>query len=415
MIWTSIIKRFLFFVYSDFLFGKMKGLVITSRGIEETAVVELRELLGAECKAEKAGEGCVIFDFAEFSQLCLLCYKSQSADRVLHLIGSFEFTDFFARLGQFIDELQLSQLPHGGLADKNKKFQVNFKVECLRLGSHDFNSVNAENKTAELLGKKLKCRNIDESSKARMKEREINCEIIFFVYIINNKCHFGVDFAGFELNKRGYKIFLASVSLRGTIAYALIRESGFKKKDVLLEPFSRDGVIPIEAAFYVNGFPPNYYKKDRFAFLKLGLGIDFERLFKRLDKGIKRGMADIYSYDSLFKHVDYCKKNAKIAGVDKQINFSRVELEWLDVKFKEGSVDRIVTNPPLPKNADLSKIYNEFFYQCSYILSKNGTVSMLSRMPDFVKSHAAKHDFSLLKERDVWSGEQLLKIMVFGK
>ena len=132
-------------------------------------------------------------------------------------------------------------------------------------------------------------------------------------------------------------------------------------------------------------------------------------------KKIKKAKAKLYGYDHLFKYVDYSKKNAKIAGVEKQINFSRVELEWLDIKFKKESVDRIITNPPTSKNADLNKIYNEFFYQSEYILKKDGTLAIISRIPDFAKKHAEKHNFVLLKERDVWSGEQILKILVFKK
>ncbi len=373
----------------------MKGLAITSKGIEETASIEIKELIGAECRAQ---EGCVIFDFSRFSELCLLCYKSQSADRILCLIGSFEFRDFFSDLEKFIGESKFEDW-----ICKAKKF----KVECLRLGSHGFNSVEVERKIGGLLIKKLRGR----QAKVDIKDYDV----VFFAYILNDKCHFGVDFAGFEMNKRDYKIFLASNSLRGTIAYSLVRESGFKKKEVLLDPFSRDGIIPIEAAFHAGNFPQNYYKKERLAFLKLDLGINFESFFKDIDKGIKKAKTGIFCYEHLFKYVDYSKKNAKIAGVDKGINFSRIDIEWLDIKFKEGSVDRIVTSPPLSKNADLDKIYNEFFYQSKYILGRNGTIAIISRMPDFVKKHAIKHDFSVFKERDVWSGEQLLKIIVFGK
>ena len=40
------------------------------------------------------------------------------------------------------------------------------------------------------------------------------------------------------------------------------------------------------------------------------------------------------------KFVVFARKNAKIAGIDKQINFSRVDIEWLDLKFKKNSVDK---------------------------------------------------------------------------
>lgn len=371
----------------------MKGIVITSKGVEEAACLEIRGLINAKCKPE---DGCVIFDFKSFKDLCLLCYKSQSIDRVLYFIGNFEFGDFFEELEKFIGNLKL---------DEWIGKCSNFKVECIRIGSHDFNSVEVETKISKLIIK-------------RFRDKKINLkdyEIIFFAYVVKNKCYLGIDFAGFELNKRAYKIFLHPNSLRGTIAYALIRESGFEKEGVVLDPFSRDGIIPIEAAFYATGFSHNYYKKDKFSFLRLELGIDYNKFFNGIDKKIKDAKANIYSFDHLFKYVDYSRKNAKIAGVDKQINFSRTELEWLDIKFKKESVDRIITNPVTSKNTNLDRIYNEFFYQAEYILKKNGIIAIITKMPDFVKLHAEKHNFVLARKKDVWSGEQSLNILVFKK
>ena len=375
----------------------MKGLAITSKGIEDTASVEIKELIGAKCHIQDC---CVAFDFEKFEELCLLCYKSQSVDRIIYLIDNFEFEikNFSNEFEKFFQKLDISEWI--------KKYK-NFKVECLRIGQHDFKSVDAETQFAKFALKKYKNKNI----KFNMKEYEI----IFFIYIINNKCYFGIDFAGFELNKRAYKIFLHPGSLRGTIAYALIRESGFNKKGVVLDTFSRDGVIVIESAFYANNFPVQYFKKDKFAFLKFDLGINYEKFFKSIDKKIKKPKAEIYSFDHIFKYVDYCKKNAKIAGVDKEINFSRTELEWLDIKFKKETADWIITTLPISKNANLEKIYSEFFYQADYILKKDGRIAIVSTMTDFLRKHAEKHNFIVEKEKDVWSGEQKLTFVIFKK
>jgi len=374
----------------------MKGLAITSKGIEGIASIEIKELINANGKIENA---CVIFDFEDFRELCLLCYKCQSANRVIYLVGNFEFKNFFDELEKFMAELNLDEW----IGDNNK----NFKIECIRLGMHDFKSTDAKAKAADIIQKKLKLKGFKDSIR--------DYQILFLIYIVDNKCYFGVDFCGFDLNKRNYKIFLCPNSLRGTIAYTLIRESGFEKEEFMLDPFSRDGIIPIEAAFYAANFPLNYYKKESFAFLKLKLNMDFESFFADIDKMIKKVGINIYSYDYLFKYVDYSRKNAKIAGVDKQINFSRTDIEWLDIKFKEGSVDRIVTSLPSSRNPNLDKIYNEFFYQSAYILKNSGTLALISRLPDSVKKHAENHNFFISKEKDVWSGEQLLKIMVFKK
>ncbi len=373
----------------------MKGLVITSKGIEKYASTEIKELTDGKCEIQ---DSCVVFECKSFEDLCMLCYKSQSADRVMYLIDNFEFKDFFNDLENAIGKLELIKW-----IIKNKKF----KVECVRHGNHNFKSVDVEKEFAMLISSKYK-------NKITLDIKDY--DIIFLVYIINDNCYIGIDFAGFELNKRPYKIFLHPSSLRGTIAYALIRESGFEKNDIILDPFSRDGIVAIETAFFATGFPCNYFKKDRFAFLKLDIGVDFEKFFRNTDKKIaKKIKAEIYAFDHLFKYVDYSKKNAKIAGVDKEINFSRVELEWLDIKFKKESVDKIITNLPISKNANLDKIYNEFFYQSEYILKKNGTIGLIARMPDLVKKHASSHNFDVFKEKDLWSGEQKLAILILKK
>ena len=374
----------------------MKGLAITSKGIEDTASTEIKELIGAECKIE---ESCVVFDFKKFEDLCLLCYKSQSVDRIVYLVDEFKFHNFHDEFEKFLEGADF--------AEWIKKYK-NFKVECTRIGEHNFKSVDAETQLVKFTLKKYK----NYGPKFNLKEYDI----VFFIYVINDTCYFGIDFAGFEMNKRLYKIFLHPGSMRGTIAYALVRESGFQKKEAMLDPFSRDGVVVIESAFYANDFPVNYFKKDKFAFLKFDLGIDYEKFFKKIDKKIlKKPKTEIYSFDHLFKYVDFSKKNAKIAGVDKEINFSRTELEWLDIKFKKEIVDRIITNLPNSKNANLDKIYNEFFYQADYILKKEGRIAAVSALPDFLKKHAEKHNFVVDKEKDVWSGEQKLRLIILKK
>ena len=371
----------------------MNGLVVTSKGLEKIASIEIKELINADCEMAPY---CVAFNFSKFEDLCLLCYKCQSVDKVIHLLGKFNFNNLNEIEG-LIDKLDLDKLI------ENKTF----KVECIRQGVHDFKSTDVEIMASKFLLGKFKKNGV----KIDMKEHEI----IFFICVFQNDFYFGVDFAGIDLNKRSYKIFLHPGSIRGTIAYALVRETGFKKNDCILDPFSKDGIIPIEAALYASGFPVNYYNKEKFAFTKLKIDIDFEKFFMKIDKQIKKTRLSIYDYDQSFRYVDSSRKNSKIAGVDKYINFSRIELEWLDIKFKRESVDVIATSLPNSKNANLDKIYNEFFYQGEYILKKDGKIAVISRSPEMALKHASKHNFTISKEREVWSGEQSLKIFVFEK
>ena len=117
----------------------------------------------------------------------------------------------------------------------------------------------------------------------------------------------------------------------------------------------------------------------------------------------------------MFKFIDFSRKNANIAGVDKYMNFSRTELEWLDIKFKKGKVDCIATCLPSSKSANLEKMYKEFFYQSEYILAKEGKIAAITKNVELAKKYASANKFTVLKEMVVYSGEQPLPLIVFGK
>ena len=118
----------------------------------------------------------------------------------------------------------------------------------------------------------------------------------------------------------------------------------------------------------------------------------------------------VYGYDNSMKFVQYAKKNAKIAGIDKQLNFSRVDVEWLDIKFKKGSVDKIAADmPALSKyNKDIEKAYKELFYQSDYILKKDGILVVLVRDLSLIKGLCAEYNFKTIEQRKVYSGKQEL-------
>src|SRR3989344_3966411 len=67
----------------------MQALILTHKGLEPYCAQELQEYLPKTTQpAPKEGEGCVLFDFEKFEDLFLLCYKMQSAMRIISLSGT---------------------------------------------------------------------------------------------------------------------------------------------------------------------------------------------------------------------------------------------------------------------------------------------------------------------------------------
>jgi len=183
----------------------------------------------------------------------------------------------------------------------------------------------------------------------------------------------------------------------------------------LLDPFSASGTIPIEAALFASNFPVNFFNKEKFIFLKFDKfkDSDFNKLFKKLDEGISPSKLKIYDLDSSMKYLNYAKKNSKIAGIDKRINFSRMDIEWLDTKFDKGKVDKIVTKIPLLQKKE-TDIYNEFFYQAEFILNDKGKIILIGNK-ELMKKYSAKYKFRISNEQSVFSGKRQYELFVLSK
>lgn len=368
----------------------MKGIAITHKGIEDISALEIKELIKSKAEID---ETVCIFEIKKREDLALLCYKGQSFIKILYLIDSFKFKD----KNEIENKLRLNEKELNQFI-KNKTFKVN----CKRLGNHNFNSVDIE---------KLIMNGI--LNKFKLKIDYENPDINLYAYIYESNFYLGIDFSGFDLSKRDYRIFLHPAALKGTIAYSLLRIGDYKSKETIIDPFCGSGTISIEAALHASALPLNYYRKEKFAFLKF-LKFNFEKI----DKKINKNKLNIIGYDYLLRHVKAAQKNAKIAGVDKKIKISRIEVEWLDTKFEKNSIDKIISHPPDVSKfneKNMEKLYNEFFNQTKYVLKKKGLVVLISNKRDLIKKISKEYKFKLIKEREVWQGQEKLDILVFGK
>ncbi len=375
----------------------MKGLAITHKGIEDISALEIDELI--KQKAEIRDQ-CVVFPIKKLEDLCSLCYKAQSLARVLLLVDNFEIdADLLKEAKEKILRLNLKDWL------QNRKFVV----RCLKQDFENATTPEIESSVGEFLlenarGNKLK-------AKVDLREQDI----IFLCYINKNYFYLGIDFSGFDLSKRYYKLFQHPESLKGNIAYSLLRIADYKPRQLLVDPFSGSGIIPIEAACYSYNFPVNYFIKDKFAFLKF---MKFN--FNSIDKKIKTpGKVAILGFDHNPLYVESAKKNATIAGVNKYVSFSRIAVEWHDTKLEESSVDVIVGNPPsaskIMPEKEIRKLYQELFYQADFILANKGRIVLASRDPELSLDAAEKSNFRVKEKREIYAGHQLLKVILFER
>jgi putative N6-adenine-specific DNA methylase len=373
----------------------MEGLAIVHKGLESVSAGEINELIGCNAAVEPTA---LAFPVKKLEELCTLCYLGRSLRRVLLLFGKFEASREFPEASKNLKSV-ISSAP---LAEW---IESSFKVNCERHGVHDFSSQDLAQEAGEM---------IYAGTKKPVELKTPGIE--FFIYIFENRGYFGIDVSGIELDKREYRIMPHPSDVKAAIAFSLLKLAGYTGKQVLLDPFAHSGTNIIEAALFASGKSVNYYRKDAFAFNRLKPFGGCLKVMEKADLKIREKAKAIHAIDSSMQSLKSAEKNAKVAGVNKLIDFSRMDVSWLDTKFGKGDVDIVVSQLPSPSKSfaeeRAEKLLKELFYQLEYILSDRGTCVFLTRAPELVKKQAGKFSVS---EIDVWSGEEKLKVLILKK
>jgi len=373
---------------------KIKSAIVCEAGCSEFAAKELEKKYGI--KDCTLSESYVMFD-ADLDTLVKITYSSQSAKRVLIVIANGIIDKKIEELEKDISEKVTQQQLNDLLNNQS------FRINCERTGEHDFTSVDAEQTTGIELEKK-----VEGKEPVNLK----NPDIYLYMNIQGKEYILGIDLAGRDLSKREYRLFSHPGSIKGTLAFALLMFSGYDKKNIIVDAFSLSGEIPIEAALFESNTPVNFYDKTMaLEKAKLFSNIDVKKIIGDMDKKITKakGNSLIKSFDVSFRNISAQKKNAKIAGVEKHISFSRTDSHSVDLKLNE-KIDILCSKIIEPsKNINeksVVRIYEEFFRNISAALKKKAVVTFIVRDPKLLLEESEKQGFKLVNKRTVFQGKQ---------
>ena len=362
----------------------MKVIASCIEGLEDITILEIKEIL--KVKSSKIIPSRVLFDVKTDKDLANFIYKTRSSTYVYSLLDNFSFKD---------KDIILDHI-------KNIKFKLkdSFVVRCNRIGNHNFNSNDIERETGAI---------INENTKVKVDLH--NAFTTIMIDIVNDTCFIGIDYTGFKLSKREYKIKNIPNNLNSCLAYCLVRSANYSSKDFLLDPFSRSCEIPIEAALFALDIPNGTRLKDKFFFNNF---IKFN--FK--DK-IKKLKLNILAIDAQQNSLRAGEINAKLAGINKSIKFSRLEIEWLDTKLEKDSVDKVITYPLYPTStlplSIVEKLYKELFYNLEFILKKSGLIVVLTPVPDLIEKHSIQNKFKTISNIKIKYQNQDFHILTIKK
>ncbi|MBD3313237.1 hypothetical protein GF345_02245 [Candidatus Woesearchaeota archaeon] len=370
-----------------------QAIAITNPGIEPVCEKEIDELVSPKKKDIK--DSVVLFEPKDLIDLCTLCYRAQSVERILLLKKHIQFSSE-NQIFNAVKDIDFSDFLN----------ESTFRVVCLRTGDHGFTSHEIEDGCGHNIDGKVDLNDPD---------------VIIYIYIRGNDCYIGIDFAGFDLSKRQHRIFNYRDTLKATVAYAMVRLGDYTQDKFLLDPFAGSGTILIEAALFASGFAVNHFNKEKFSFINFECfsKTDFKKFFEDIDsKADLKAVKSIRGLDPMLGHVKAIQKNAKIAGINKAINASRADIEWLDTKIHEGECEVMSTKPPQATERNIKaidKIYKELFHQTEFIMKKKGLMVLAAESQsteDILKKHSSEYKFRIKEIHKVTQGKKRMAIMV---
>jgi 23S rRNA G2445 N2-methylase RlmL len=340
----------------------MKGLAITSKGIEDVTASDIQDILGV---SSVISDTVCTFDCSSKVDLIKLAYRAQSVHRVLHLIDSFESADILHELTTRVSTWNLDDL------------KTPYTVTATRSGTHDFSSQDAVQTIKKIDGKTFTYKQYKGA---------------LHIHIRNNTCYVGLDIAGIDLSKRDYKIFPNPFSLRGPLAYAVYRQ--LEATGIISDPFCRDGTICIEAALHQKSQSPHFYRKNDFL-------CEFD--LNALDV-LTAPTAQIFAMDLSFPNIAAAKKNAKIANVHKEISFRRKSVDDFDLTFEPDTITGIMTST--------QKSVSPLFERAGAVMPKGGRVAVLSMHNNPLP---ITDSFVQIRSKPVAAGKHVATLFVFEK
>lgn len=343
----------------------MKYVIHTPKGLLKYSIKEAQKI---GLQLTKKTSSTASFE-AKPSEAYKYTYKAQCIDRILLHIDT-------QRIKK-IDDIEISVSE-----DITKLIQdKTYRVTAQRKQEAPFSSINIEKRVGHLLCQK----GIDNVDLTRP-------QLVVRCIYEDNKLITGIDIGGKDLSKREYKVFSNKNSINPVLGASFLQHLPYQDGDSVVNPFCRDGVLPIELAYQTTQTSPHYFSPE-FSFEKAGLLTfnQIDTLLESLEGQRKPSTISIHSYDRHFRNIKAHKKNAKIAGVQKEISFSRFEPEFLDLKFPDKSVDIIYGRPEQPTRhtpeIKLRHIYHDLFRYGQYSLKDNGKMIFMTQAPHYLLEH----------------------------
>lgn len=184
---------------------------------------------------------------------------------------------------------------------------------------------------------------------------------VVFLYWKGNKASVYLDTSGESISRRGYRKFGHLAPLQESLAAAIVLSTKWDKKSPLVNPMCGSGTIALEAALIAQNKAPGLLRPNYGIKHILGFDEEFwgDLRSELRNKALKDTPGRIIATDNDSRAIKSTQMNAKIAGLDHQIETAVCDFRETEIPMDEKGV--IILNPPYGKrlgdNKKLESVY----------------------------------------------------------
>lgn len=318
------------------------------RGLEELLAEELA-VLGAYSTLNVLGG--VAFEGA--SEVCYAAnLRSRLASRVLWRVADFRYAgeDDVYQAALAVDWPALFAL--------ERTLRVYVTAQKSPLKSLDFITLRVKDAVCDCFRNALGARPSVERSRP---------DVRVHVFLEADRGTFYLDTSGEPLFKRGWRRSAVEAPLRENLAAGIVRLTGWKAGEALLDPMCGGGTLLLEAAAIASDAAPGAGRS--FGFEKLR---SFDaRLWQRLrsDAGAQRAKASpaLFGSDTDPRAIDAARKNLAAAGFADLVRLERADILG---RTAPASAGVMVANPPYGERTGSAEELTRFYPMLGDALKK---------------------------------------------
>ena len=359
--------------------------IICHQGVEEATIKELKLQGVSSSKIRIIGRGIIGF--------------KESMERIIYLL---HYLKTPLRMGILLGVIDDKEGIEERIRDIDFSVIGSFKARSMRVRYAHTHELEA--RIASVILEKLMERKID--LKVDLEDPDLE----FFLYT-TNKTIVGISLDGFNLDKRTYKLYSIGMDLKPSLASSLLMLTGIEKHETVLDPFCGSGVIIIEALSILNNLPVE--RPYDYIYEKMGI----EKPDIKKSQTARYGKR-VYAMDYIPAHLDITRKNSKIIGLDRLINFSRIDPFFLSFKLDQlRNISLIATHGPvMAMNKDrYKKIISMLIEEIKPFINKDfilGFIAPSIGIGNIFKSEIMKH-MGRVREYTALSGKRHYNIYVY--